>query len=438
MKTLRLKLAIPCLALCLLLAGPAHARRVRKGDTVKIDFDPALEGGAPALRLNPIEDAPQNSDLFLIESYAWENNTRMPLHEETVPGNTPYTLSLLTRNRPDILGVRVTKTGDKEPMAEWRALYLHEGRPLDYAGSPRLKRPDDFDAYWNIAQQRLADVPMNPRVQPVPEKDTATGRLFRVTLDSWNNTPIVCWYFVPRDADPLTTGAAVRKFPAIQIMPGWGAEEPPVDRTADGYITLSMNPRAHGPSKEFFTTPVNHHLWNIDNPEEYYYRAAFMDCVRGLDFLASRPEVAADRIGVEGGSQGGAFALAMGSLDTRVACVVSNVPYIVNFPDFTELSTLGSGSIFGEYSRRQDIGERVRDTLAYIDIANLVPNIKAPTQVTVGLQDPVCPPLNGIVAVNRIPGSVPKELFIDPEAEHEVSEPMRKKNKAWFERHLKP
>ncbi|HRS00800.1 MAG TPA: acetylxylan esterase, partial [Candidatus Sumerlaeia bacterium] len=30
-----------------------------------------------------------------------------------------------------------------------------------------------------------------------------------------------------------------------------------------------------------------------------------MDCVRGVDFLASRPEVDVKKIGAEGGSQGG-------------------------------------------------------------------------------------------------------------------------------------
>ena len=176
-------------------------------------------------------------------------------------------------------------------MAEWRALYFPEGRPLDYKGSYQLKRSRSMKAYWKEAKQKLALVPMNPKIEPVPEKETETGRCYKVTLNSYWNLPIVCWYSVPKEIDLESDKASLKKYPAIQKMPGWGAEEPPVDRTAEGYIILSVNPKSHGPTKEYFKTPVPHHLWNIDIPEDYYYRAAYMDCIRGLDFLSSRPEV---------------------------------------------------------------------------------------------------------------------------------------------------
>ena len=43
---------------------------------------------------------------------------------------------------------------------------------------------------------------------------------------------------------------------------------------------------------------------------EALYAGAFMDCIRGVDFLASRPEVDAARLAVTGGSQGGGLAFA--------------------------------------------------------------------------------------------------------------------------------
>ena len=147
-------------------------------------------------------------------------------------------------------------------------MYFKKGRALDYKGSPLLKRPRDFKKYWRDAKEKLALVPMNPKIEPVPEKNTATGRLYKVTLNSYWNIPIVCWYYVPKDVDPLHPEASQKRYPAIQVMPGWGAEEPPIDRTAQGFITLSLNPRNHGPSKDFFKTPVDPHLWNLDIPED--------------------------------------------------------------------------------------------------------------------------------------------------------------------------
>jgi len=425
---------------CLLFfCASLQARRVKEGDPVKIDFRPALEGGIPSIEIEPLPAGGNFNGEIIITFYAFDKKEIL-LKTEKISPRESYSSELPTRGHKDILGVRVERAdadGVIVKMAEWRAVYLPKGRALDYKGSPRLKRPDDFKTYWRKAKEKLARAPMDAKIEPVPEKNSATGRLYKVTLNSYWNLPIICWYFVPNDVDPMNPEAAGKKYPAIQIMPGWGAEEPPVDRTDKGFITLSLNPKNHGPSKDFFKTPIEHHLWNIDIAEDYYYRAAYMDCVRGVDFLASRPEVDVRKIGAEGGSQGGAFALALGALDKRIACVCSNVPYITNFPDFILLSTLGSGSAFKKYSEREDIGVAVRKTLSYIDIAILAPEIKAPTLVCVGAQDPVCPPLNGIVAINRIPNDVPKKLFIDPDAEHEVPETMRAENNAWYEKYLK-
>ena len=419
---------------------PAEARRVREGDAVKIDFNPALEGGLPSITVRPLEGAKNFQGEYVIEYYAWEGS-ELPLGSDTISGKEEFVKELPHRDQKDILGVRITKKEkDREPekMAEWRALYFPETGIMKYAGSPDLKRPDDFEEYWREAKEKLALVPMDPVIEPVPEKNTETGNLYKVTLNSYWNLPIVCWYYVPKGVSMTPKATPSKKYPAIQLMPGWGAEEPPVDRTSEGYITLSVNPKSHGPTKEFFETPIAHHLWNIDIPEDYYYRAAFMDCIRGIDFLSSRPEVDQDKIGVQGGSQGGAFALAMGALDKRVDCVAANVPYIVNFPDYSDISTLGSGYIFMEMAEKPGIGTRVKKTLSYIDIANLVPDIRVPTHVSVGLQDPVCPPLNGIVVINRIPDDVPKRLFIDKEAEHENSPAMNAKNRKWFREHIPP
>ncbi|MDI6784798.1 MAG: acetylxylan esterase, partial [bacterium] len=107
-----------------------------------------------------------------------------------------------------------------------------------------------------------------------------------------------------------------------------------------------------------------------------------------------------------------------------------------NFPDFILLSTNGSGPTFGQYYTDSEKGENVRRTLAYIDGANLAPWIKSPTLVCVGLQDRVCPPVNGIVALNRIPKKVPRRLVLVPGADHEITDLMRTENAAWEKKYL--
>lgn len=433
----------------LLLLLSLMANNIPAVPPVKLIFDPAAEGGLPSLTVRPNPDATEVSiNLVYLTAYALDT-PEIVLDTKEVPINTTTKYVLPNRKKKDILGIRVeTISGtEKTKLAEWRAFYFPKGKLVNYRGSKSLKRPTDFKQFWDKTRAELAAIPMEPEITLMPEwfdythqkQESKTGRCYRIKLNSFGGIPIVCYYMVPKDVDPLSPTPSKKKYPAIQIMPGWGAEELPNDQTAQGVITLSVNPRTHGPSKQYFKTPIDqHHLWNITEPEGYYYRLAYMDCLRALDFLVSRPEVDKNRIGLQGGSQGGAFAVAVAALTPyKIACAVSNVTYISNFPDFFLLATNGSGPTFGQYYIDPKIGDRVRRTLAYIDCANLSPWIKCPTLVCVGLQDRVCPPVNGIVALNRIPKKVPKRLVLVPGADHEITDLMRQENAAWEKKYLK-
>lgn len=426
------------------------ARRYKEGDVVKIDFNPSLDLNKPTLSVRPIDQGKDFKGTIIIEAYAVDhanstvtNQEKEILETKSIDGKNDFIMDLPNRGAHEVLGVEIFQKDSpekkKKSIADYRFLYFPKGNAMKYKGSPKLKRPRGFRKYWDEAYEKLSQVEMNAKIEEVKDRETDTGRLYKVTLNSYWNLPIVCWYYVPKDIDVLNPKANAKKYPVIQFMPGWGAEEPPIDMTKDGYITLSVNPKSHGPSKEYFKTPIAHHLWNIDQPEDYYYRAAFMDCRRGIDFLESRPEIDQTRIGVRGGSQGGAFALAMGSLDPRVDCVVSHVPYIINFPDYSFISTLGSGYIFTKMTETDDPAKnkRTKRTIAMTDIANHVKDIKAPTLIIVGGQDPVCPPQGGLVVFNRINKKVEKKFIIDPDAQHEISPLMHSETKKWFDSHFK-
>jgi cephalosporin-C deacetylase-like acetyl esterase len=400
-------------------------------------FDPAVKGGNPTLKCRPSEHAEDTVKKVRIVSFALDTKEAV-LQTSDISAADTVSFVLPNRGKDDFLGVRVEDITSGKPVkiAEWHAMYKKGKSLLDYKGSPKLKKPADFKAYWDRTRKELAACPMNATITPVPERNSATGNLYKVTLNSFGNVTIACWYFVPKDVDPLNPKPGDKKYPAQQLMPGWGGEMGPVDRTSEGLITLSLNPRGHGPSNDYFPLPPSHHTWNIDNPETYYYRAAYMDCVRGIDFLSSRPEVNHSHIGAEGNSQGGALTVAVAALDPRITCACSNVTYLSNFWDFGKLGTLGSGVTFLEMMNDPVKGAKVQKTLAYIDVANLAGWIKCPLQVCVGGEDRVCPPICGITVLNRLPKGVQKELVIDPVADHEVWETMTNANKAWRTKYL--
>lgn len=322
-------------------------------------------------------------------------------------------------------------------MFLWRTLLRPKGETLiSYTGRREMLPPRDFDEYWRKAKQELAAVPMEPRVKRVPDKDTSTGLLFRVELPSVENADIVCWYYVPRTALD-ESGKPLKKAPAVLLAPGYGGEEPPVDRTTSGVITLSVNPRSHGPSKRFWKSPVEHMLYNITDPKQFFYRLAFLDCLRAAQFLFSREEVDPRRVGTEGGSQGGLFAIATAALEPRIACVCSNVTAFSDYPDGMALARIGHHRQYRELTSDNSASATlIRTTLSYVDGANMATRVNCPVQICMTGQDPVCPYVCGIVVYNRLPRGIPRDFHVLPDFKHEVPPQMRALNAAWQQKWL--
>ncbi|CAN5380408.1 acetylxylan esterase [soil metagenome] len=336
------------------------------------------------------------------------------------------------------LSTTVTLGG--EELLKWNTLVLAKGAPLkDYAGQQPYTPPADFDAYWERAKAELDAVPPNAKMEEVVEKGTAKSRLYKVTLDTIRETKIVCWYTVPVGAFD-ESGAAAKKWPAAIIMPGYGAEEPPLDRTKDGMITLSVNPRNHGPSKEYWKSPVEHLAYNIEDPENFYYKLAYMDCLQASRWLMTRNEIDATKVCAEGGSQGGAFAIALGALEPRIACVVSNLTAFSDYADGMILAQKGFHRQYADLLAGEKTPEAralMGKSMSYTDGVNMARLVHAPTQINVGGIDPVVPYVCGIVVLNHLPADTKKEIHITATAKHEVPGTVREANMRWMKEWMK-
>ena len=246
----------------------------------------------------------------------------------------------------------------------------------------------------------------------------------------------MAWYCVPRDAFD-ESGKVVRRYPTLFSGPGYGGSQPPDDRTASGVVTLSLNPRSHGPSRDYWRSPGAHLAYRIDEPEHYYYKLAILDCLRGVQFLFSRDEVDPRRVGAHGGSQGGLFAVAVAALEPRIACAAANVPSWSAFADREVLAVAGTQLSVNRILREAvTTGAAVRRSLALTDAANLATRVHCPVQVTAGGIDGLCPWPTCVVVYNRLPEGTPRDFRIFPEAGHEVSRGMREANMEWFQKHL--
>lgn len=276
--------------------------------------------------------------------------------------------------------------------------------------SPADAQPD-FDEFWQRAKAELATVDPQFRMIRVDSLCNEKKNVFLVEMRSLGNALIRGWYQVP-----VRPGS----YPAVMQVPGYSSTiVPSYVNYGDDIIGFGLNIRGHGNS----TDDVNpgfpgYILTNLDDKEKYIYRGAYMDCVRGIDFLCSRPEVDKSRIAVEGASQGGALTFAAAALNNdRIAVCAPQVPFLSDFRDYFRVARWPGNEFVDLVENQKKLTwDQVFYTLSYFDIKNLAHMVKAPMIMGVGLMDDVCPPHINFAAFNLV--TAEKKYIVYPNAGH--------------------
>ena len=266
-------------------------------------------------------------------------------------------------------------------------------------------KPADFDAFWDDIMAQAARIPLNAEVTPVPLRSTPAVEVFEVHYDSLDNVRVAGWYCLPR--------ARQEPLPAMVFYPGYISEPGlPKPYALRGYATFGVAPRGKLRSNAQFNPGYPGLLThNITDRNTYSYRGFYVDALRVIDFLLERPEVDNARIGVQGGSQGGALTLLAASMRPEIAAASAQAPYLAGMIDAIELTHSYPFEEINEYLHlHPEAREQVVETLAYFDIHNFVERIQCPIIVNIGLNDDVCPPETGYAVFEKI-GTSNKKLY---------------------------
>jgi len=289
------------------------------------------------------------------------------------------------------------------------------------------KPPADLDQFWERTLVRARSIPLDVKIEPV--KDPMPFHTFRLTYRSLDGVPIRAYLSLPWDA--ISTKKKSKRWPVIVTCPGysgWG-QVTQLSECQLGYAVLQMYPRGMGESAELWRVPdhcvsawIN---YGRENPEGFYYQGAYMDMVRAIDYLVTRPDIDPGRIGLSSGSGGGLIVLAVGSLDPRVRAVVAEEPFLCDF--------LHNPA----QANSQEINDPVfLRTWSYFEPMNLVHRLRAPTLLIAGGKDTTCPPVTIRAIFDRLAGI--KALHHDPDEAHTASSDFHAMNWAWMNRYLKP
>ena len=251
----------------------------------------------------------------------------------------------------------------------------------------------DFKEFWDSNLKEMAKVAPNYKLTLKPEYSQHGYDMYLVEMYSFGNELIRGYY-----AKPQKEG----KHPVIVEYMGYGSSPYPANQWWDGfaYFVLSVRGQALNQPTNRFGKWIT---YGLDNKDDYYYRGAFMDVVRALDFVSSRPEIDSDKIAVRGGSQGGALSFVAASLDNRVKVAAPNIPFLSDYPDYFKIAPWPK-SDFDEYMKDHPEAkwEDVYNLLSYFDIKNLAQWIECPLIMGIGVQDNVCPPHINFAAYNQV------------------------------------
>jgi cephalosporin-C deacetylase len=297
---------------------------------------------------------------------------------------------------------------------------------------------EEIRKFWAQTQAALAKVDMDAKVEPVESNDPLvleggikTRAIYRVILSSFEDRRIRAWYTLPSGHPPT------RGWPAILEVPGYGGILPlPIHLVQYGYATLTLYPRGQGESlKEWQIEHSTRVTYNVTDRERYYYRGAYMDCVRGVDFLCSRPEIDTSRIGVWGFSQGGGLSLATAALDRRITAAVAGVPWLCNFPVAAEVTAAPYVELHDYLAQHPEQRDQALATLAYFDQLTLAEGITCPTLIASAIIDEVHP-LRTVMPVFEKIRSL-KSIVVYPDTEHEYRTDFTNHGKIWMDRYLR-
>ena len=260
---------------------------------------------------------------------------------------------------------------------------------------------------------------------------------YKITYRSLDGVKIRAYLAKPYE----TEGKTSRKFPAIITAPGyrgdgWGLE---LGESLRGYVILHVCPRSQGESAQLWKIDGPDYLtWHIANPEGYFYQGAYVDLVRGVDYLCSRPDVDTNRIGAIGISQGGGLVLAAAALDPRIKAVVARVPFLC---DMRLAATIDNSLVKVLLDRYGALTPGNLNTLDYFDPVNLAHRLQAPTLIGAGGKDTTCPAQTVRAVFDKLAGI--KVLAIYPNMDHpsgsdsHATEAFYEMGWDWMERYLK-
>jgi len=279
-------------------------------------------------------------------------------------------------------------------------------------GSPS---PEDFDAFWLNAKERLAqEVPLDPQVVRIPERSTADFDFYRISLATFGRR-VHGYMSVPTDKSkapfPVDFGVnaagfggwtndmngekdSIRvQFSVYPFPPDWNWRKSGLEAA---YRAMDAEAKSKYGSPRYCLAGIT------VSREEYFFYPVILGIDRAVSWLAARADVDRSRFRYEGTSQGGGFGFYLCGLNRAFTRAAFYVPAITDTMGYLKGRDSGWPRIVENNSSTPERRAAAEKWAPYFDGANFASRITCPVRVAVGFSDTTCPPCAVYAAYNEI------------------------------------
>lgn len=320
-----------------------------------------------------------------------------------------FTRSVSVRTRPGKVTRTVLPLGKLAPG--FYQIEIEGGKSFNIGVNPELIQspsdaPEDFDAFWESTLSELSIEPMDVSMTLLPELSSPQRNQYRVEIRSFGGAVMGGLY-----CEPVAEGS----YKTVIDYMGYGADVYPYDPDSKpNTVQFLVSVRDQGIFKDGQSRWIDRGLSSRD---DFYYRGAFCDVVRAVDFILTRDKVDRENIFAEGESQGGAFTWIAAALRPDVfRAAAPAVPFLSDYPDYSRIVWWPLWEMFETADAQGLSHEDMFEVLRYFDVKNFTPRIECPVIMAFGLQDPTCPPHTNFAGYNNCTSE--KEYFCVPTCGH--------------------
>lgn len=309
--------------------------------------------------------------------------------------------------------------------------------------------PNDFWSYWQEGLDELAATDADIQMEELTDKSSDKRKIYLVTMksvaDSKGGSPVTIRGYY---AEPTAEG----KYPTIIHYQGtdggsgtpWcvGADDNPeyceFILSTRGQMLNNREPNlednVYGRDDNGKT---DYYSYGWGDKEKHYYRGAYLDCVRAIDFVKTREKVDANNLYAAGGSQGGCFTYVAEGLSGAFRAIAPSITGHADFEEGMKIVNWPRANFLAAAEKLGMTTVQMNEFNSYFDVMNFSEHVTCPVISCFSLQDTTDPTRTNLAPFNLLDkvNAEDKVYIINPFLGHATPADWGSKYMAFFKKY---